>query len=641
MATESGPGRKPGNAAHLAKALTSRRDRPWLLPSNRKLRHLQGLSLRNLTFPNASTLSASTSVDDEVLSQTWKSPAKLLAQQQSTKLELSRSTTDLTVHPTSAPAKKPLSNGTGDLGKRKPPGLRRRSTLHWTGATPEVRQQKLEAVLGERMLDSFFTLHLLDDDEPIYISEVAPKAMNPNFQFFHLGLCGPKIARVDEVVVKVWAKNEGMKEFQFLLELQLSLRSLQFIGKSLDHFYHPLPPNCVVFHLSDGVYTTFTDLAPDEPALPVSLAPPTALADDVTPTSSYDALMRLSTLDDCIQDALATRDKITSQIDAIIEQNHASFDLEAQAAQAHESLAATKRYLAQERKQVKSASSRRAELQASLTARRDAMKQGRRSKDKAREYLDGATTKLTDSRAMVATNTDALRDQRRRICEDLAAIYPIEPIPHQALSFTIRGLALPNSSFRNSDDDTTAAALGHVAHLLHHLSLYLSIPVPYPLTPRASSSSVSDPISIMPDTARLFPLYAQGVARFRFDYAVFLLNKDIEAVMNSVGLAVLDLRHTLPNLKYLLYVLSAAGVNGEPSPARKVGGVRALSYGGGGSATGSALRDSSIDSADERAAGSEDSVEAAGKQQGNFRRQGNGTLLPPATMKTTGLRKVF
>jgi hypothetical protein len=77
--------------------------------------------------------------------------------------------------------------------------------------------------------------------------------------------------------------------------------------------------------------------------------------------------------------------------------------------------------------------------------------------------------------------------------------------------------------------------------------------------------------------SRAFPLFAKGVDRYRFDYAVFLLNKNIEQVgppasqtrprkvcnadpppqlMFSQGLTVLDLRNTLPNLMTLMLSLS-------------------------------------------------------------------------------------
>ena len=344
----------------------------------------------------------------------------------------------------------------------------------------------------------------------------------------------------------------------------------------LESFRHPLPPNCIVFYLTDGVYTTFNDMPPHEPPPAFALTPPKAIEDEFQPTSSYDALMRLASLDDCIQDALATREKLTAQIDSIIHENQASFDVVDKASQAQEMLATTKRYLATEGRQLKVATSRRAELRASLQARREAMRQGRLAHDRAREYLEGAQTKLKASGSLVAQTGEDLHGQRRRISEDLAAVYSIDPVPDHALLFSIRDITLANSSFdSDNDEDATAAGLGYVAHLTHLLSLYLAVPLPYALYPHGSSSRVLDPISIMPAAARSFPLTAHGTAHYRFDYAVFLLNKDIERLMSRVGLTVLDLRHTLPNLKYLLYVLTATG-RGELLPERKAGGVRGL-----------------------------------------------------------------
>lgn len=54
---------------------------------------------------------------------------------------------------------------------------------------------------------------------------------NPNFQSFDLSKCGPKVSRVDQAVVKIWANT--CDHFQLLLELDIELASLQFIGKSV------------------------------------------------------------------------------------------------------------------------------------------------------------------------------------------------------------------------------------------------------------------------------------------------------------------------------------------------------------------------------------------------------------------------
>jgi hypothetical protein len=65
----------------------------------------------------------------------------------------------------------------------------------------------------------------------------------------------------------------------------------------------------------------------------------------------------------------------------------------------------------------------------------------------------------------------------------------------------------------------------------------------------------------------------KNVVRYRFEYGVFLLNKNIEILSNALGLRPVDIRHTLPNLKYLLYVATAG--KGE-LPARKAGGIKGL-----------------------------------------------------------------
>ena len=114
----------------------------------------------------------------------------------------------------------------------------------------------------------------------------------------------------------------------------------------------------------------------------------------------------------------------------------------------------------------------------------------------------------------------------------------------------------------------TAAALGYVAHLVYLLSMYLMTPIPYPPSPHGSTSTITDSISAnLPSAAaRVFPLYQKGAVAYRFEYGVFLLNSDLELLMGRQGYRMVDLRHTLPNLKYLLTILTTG--KGE-LPVRK------------------------------------------------------------------------
>lgn len=460
--------------------------------------------------------------------------------------------------------------------------MRRRSTLEWANASPLTRQKKLEDITAGRMADTFFTLHIDGQNEPVYISEVAEKAMNPNFKFFDLGPSGPAVTRLDKLTVKVWAKSENVNDWQFLIDYTLQLASLQFIGKTLGNFRHPLPQNCVLFHMTDGIYTSFTDLPVHARSGQELLAPPKENPDGrVFASSSYDALMRLSTLDDCIQDALVTRDRIADEIESILETNREAMSTVEQVPEAEESLKTVQIAVIAEQRRVLAMRRRRDELKASIQTRRDKMQAGRSQSTLIASELPTRKELCKETHDAIETTEDAIAGQRRRICEDILNIYPIDPLPGKSLAFTIRGLLLPNSNFDDANPDITSAALGHVAQVITLLSPYLSIHLPYPITLHGSTSTILDPLATghaAANNPRSFPLYIKGVVRYRFEYAVFLLNKNIEILSNTLGIRPLDIRHTLPNLKYLLYVATAG--KGE-MPARKAGGIRGLLRGEG------------------------------------------------------------
>lgn len=104
--------------------------------------------------------------------------------------------------------------------------------------------------------------------------------------------------------------------------------------------------------------------------------------------------------------------------------------------------------------------------------------------------------------------------------------------------------------------EESAAALAYVAQVVVLASAYLHVPLPYPLRPVGSRAVVQDAISVMTGP-RMFALYGKGVEPYRYEYGVFLLNKDIEQLMHAHGVPMLDLRNTLPNVKNLLVTLAS------------------------------------------------------------------------------------
>ncbi|KAK4143980.1 UV radiation resistance protein and autophagy-related subunit 14-domain-containing protein [Dichotomopilus funicola] len=552
--------------------------RPLLLPQNRKLRHLRGIALRNLVFsrPRGRTL------DDADLNN--KSPAKL---------ESLRTTTPHLHHALSSE----------DL---RPPAGRRRST-NLANVTPAIRQRKFEDVYDSKLADAFFSLHVEDEEEPIYISEVEERATNFNFRHFELSELDSSITHSAQVTIKVWAKRHDT--WSLLREDTVDLRALNWLGTLQSvHF----PPNSLAFHMVDGIYSL--ELT-GKPAPPKHSIP--------APTSSYNALMRLATLDNSIQDALATRELLTQQINDLL-----THETENEVPEAEDALSLTNKYLIQQRKAIALARKRNTELKESIAARGKAIAQGRATQEKVANDVENATEKLAQSRTLLAKAKSDIHGQRRRICEDLSRIYNITPVLlGPPLSFQICNLPLPNTTYDSAtksaglSEDALSAALGYVAHLADSLQYYLSVPLPYPIRAFGSRSSIRDDISQLPDPQREFPLYVPrggsgSSAHFRFDYAWFLLNKDVEALCASQSLKVVDIRHTLPNLKYLLYVCSAGG---DEVPERKRGGVRGLWAGrvkGFGMVTGDDA--SSLGGHSRRGS---DASEAAGRQRDEFVRK--------------------
>lgn len=534
---------------------------------------MQGISVRNLNVASSHRRPRGKTISDDNLPVNFQSPAKLLAQRETRKLKHSSSAADLKSSSKGDTRDPNISRLHGSSGVRPVSALqRRRSTLQPTSTIPEVRQQELQELVASTLADTMVTLHCKNIDEPVYLSEVIEQSLNPTYQFFDLNGLEPLVTRSDEVTVKLWAKTASRDGFEPLVWLEANLQSLQFIGHSLENFYHPLPENCILFHLTDGIYTSFTDMSADFGGLDLLTAGTSKSGTtSVQSTASYDALMRLANLDECIQDALVTKRKLEAQIELILEQHRQLLTAGSEAKWASEGSARTKNAVDATKADIMSREHEINDLSERLRARGRSMSRGRQLQKTAVEDREKASADIKRCKDLLSKTTDGTQGQIRRISEDLLLIFPIEPISGQPLNFTIRGLALPNSTFEDIDKDITAAALGCTAQLVDLLSQYLALPLPYPIHPHASHSSIRDPISAG-ISQRAFPLYP-GSVQYRFEYGVFLLNKDVEFLMNRYGLKMLDIRHTLPNLKYLLYVVTAGT---REVPLRKAGGVKAL-----------------------------------------------------------------
>ncbi|RCI13061.1 hypothetical protein L249_0694 [Ophiocordyceps polyrhachis-furcata BCC 54312] len=542
----SPPALLPASKKQRNAEMSSLDRRPRLVAQNRKLRHLKGISLRNLSLDDPSASSASATASASLANS----------------LNGAGAHHDILSH--TLPLKASLSP-------------------HLPSAAV-TRHNKLRKLVETSVAQVFFSLHVDEEAEPVYVSELRQPSANFDFPHFDLTTQPPPISRSSQVTVRIWSKRPGQEAWIFVLNHVVDLRHLNFIGSLIDRRF---PPNALVFHLVDGLYSL------DFPPRTVDAKQAPSVA-----TSSYSSLMKLANLESSVRDALETRDDLVAQINAVLDQSPPDAT-----DSALEDVARAEKYVAKQRRALRQAESRRHDLAASLVARRAAIRAGREAHARAEAEMSGHRDRLAASKALLDRTAEQIHGQRRRICSDLADIFPITPERDAPpLSFRICNLPLPNSRYdaTSADEHVLSAALGLAALLTRHLQLYLSHPLPYPLCPYGSRSLVRDDISHLSDSAnnnnnnnnnnnhntnnksqpsprREFPLYlprgGSTTGQWRFEYGWFLLNKDIETLCASQGLRVVDIRHSLPNLKYLLYVCSAGS---RDLPERHRGGVKGL-----------------------------------------------------------------
>ncbi|KAL6526663.1 hypothetical protein OROGR_015753 [Orobanche gracilis] len=145
--------------------------------------------------------------------------------------------------------------------------------------------------------------------------------------------------------------------------------------------------------------------------------------------------------------------------------------------------------------------------------------------------------------------------------------------PVDQATLTISGLHLTMIPFTKmsffsdkKEVQRSSTALGYVAHAVSLIASYLQVPLRYPLrlggsrayicdyTPsieHPASNTTLDSITSTSTKPVEFPLFIEGQDSTRAAYAVFLLNKDLEQVLNFIGVKSIGPRHVLANLKEL------------------------------------------------------------------------------------------
>lgn len=159
--------------------------------------------------------------------------------------------------------------------------------------------------------------------------------------------------------------------------------------------------------------------------------------EDLKDTSSYDTLMRLKTLEDCIWDAEATREQISKIIETILEREQDSINTVRKVGQASDDLKRTQGYLSMEAYLLGSVVKKRDKLRQSLETRRAEVAKASEHMRSTEKHLIEAKLKLAESKELLKCTKEGIFGQQRRILTELQAIYPIEPVGAIFFFFTV------------------------------------------------------------------------------------------------------------------------------------------------------------------------------------------------------------
>ncbi|KAI8816774.1 UV radiation resistance protein and autophagy-related subunit 14-domain-containing protein [Fimicolochytrium jonesii] len=405
------------------------------------------------------------------------------------------------------------------------------------------------------LLDAYYTLSPVDtarsqpDDSPFYISEVIEASRNPKWQSVDRSACSRQTPwSGSQFVLKVWAAKHSEKPFGCCDEVVVDLQRLKCIRTSIDHEPQASERNAIFLEIGGRFYVPARDMPASESdhSEPTKVSVHSAASRN---SYSYETLMAVlaaqrelcheqQDVSGLIEKAEEICSKHRSRRDRMEQHRHLSHRLNL----IREKLKVDTEEVEKLRKDASDLPKKRLSSEEGLSSFWEELVE--QTSELRQDHMS-----LGETEESVASMAAEIRRRRKDLIAGAASILPIDS---DGDAWTIRGLRLPNSNFAGHDDDQIATALGFSSHLLNMIAHYLDVPLRYPLRSMSSRSTVTDTVSEHYTGSKILPLYSKGVERIRFDYAVFLLNKDIEQLMNHLHLPVVNLRHTLANMRAII-----------------------------------------------------------------------------------------
>lgn len=138
------------------------------------------------------------------------------------------------------------------------------------------------------------------------------------------GFLDPLKRRICSIVVRIWAGYHDSDYF-LLLEWKVELCCLRYIGKDLRDLPSGLPNNMILFGFESGYYTAADEDEPTDHPHTHALEPVATIpgGGGVRHSYTYETVMRLNNLHECIADTKKSRDEIKHSIESAMNKENA------------------------------------------------------------------------------------------------------------------------------------------------------------------------------------------------------------------------------------------------------------------------------------------------------------------------------
>ncbi|ORY43786.1 hypothetical protein BCR33DRAFT_248393 [Rhizoclosmatium globosum] len=381
---------------------------------------------------------------------------------------------------------------------------------------------------GADLKDSHFVIE--KNGVPVYTSTVAPATLNPTWNIDATAFPTLTQNRRD-LVLHIWTRSASRStinnHFCQYRSINFNASLLNFIGRDLLELEKThLSSELILVQLEDGIYRL-----DDDSSKPATDEQTSLDEDEIKDSYTRNAFVTLENLSSeltLLQEALGNLLKESEQkipIKAVIADPNIAFRdcLFRKTSCLTQQIKSKSKVVEMERDKLDS-------LRKDIQRRKNRLFYSSKDREQCQQTLLSTINDLNDYGIIIHETFKYKTVSGRSFIAGIKEIYPINTLREDPNAYFIRRIWLPHSEFSSVDEDRTSTALGWTAHLVTLLALYLELPLRYPINPMSSRSMILDRISQHPAASMEFPLFMKGSDKQRFEYGVFLLNKNIEQV---------------------------------------------------------------------------------------------------------------